>query len=207
MKVYISIDGVLRNFINRYHYHYENAFINVEEDNGDTFEYKVTEPITNHNLTEHFLFQSKEQEDHFQYIEYPMELYGHAPVSYNNVNNDLNKLIYHHRDLEFYLIGLDELGKARPATFFFLSRNGFMVNNVRFIKTEDIKKEWDNADLWISDSEKVLSQKPENKEFILFSTNYNQHFTYEKIIHKLSDINIENNIISINEEKPKLLDA
>ena len=207
MKVYISIDGVLRNFINRYHYHYENAFINVEEDNGDTFEYKVTEPITNHNLTDHFLFQSKEQEDHFQYIEYPMELYGHAPVSYNNVNNDLNKLIYHHRDLEFYLIGLDELGKARPATFFFLSRNGFMVNNVRFIKTEDIKKEWDDADLWISDSEKVLSQKPENKEFILFSTNYNQHFTYEKIIHKLSDINIENNIISINEEKPKLLDA
>jgi hypothetical protein len=207
MKVYISIDGVLRNFINRYHYHYENAFINVEEDNGDTFEYKVTEPITNHNLTDHFLFQSKEQEDHFQYIEYPMELYGHAPVSYNNVNNDLNKLIYHHRDLEFYLIGLDELGKARPATFFFLSRNGFMVNNVRFIKTEDIKKEWDYADLWISDSEKVLSQKPENKEFILFSTNYNQHFTYEKIIHKLSDINIENNIISINEEKPKLLDA
>jgi hypothetical protein len=207
MKVYISIDGVLRNFINRYHYHYENAFINVDEDNGDTFEYKVTEPITNKNLTNHFLFQSKEQEDYFQYIEYPMELYGHAPVSYNNVNNDLNRLVHHHKDHEICLVGLDELGKARPSTFFFLSRNGFMVNNVKFIRSDEIEKEWLEADLWISDSEKVLQHKPENKEFILFATNYNQHFTYEKIIHKLSDINIENDIIVINEETQKLLDA
>lgn len=207
MKVYISIDGVLRNFINRYHYHYENAFINVEETDDDNFEYKVTEPITNSNLSDHFLFQSKEQEDYFQYIEYPMELYGHAPVSYNNVNNDLNKLVHHHKDHEIYLIGLDEFGKSRPATFFFLSRHGFMVNNVKFIKTEDIQKEWDTVDLWISDSEKVLNHKPADKEFILFSTNYNQHFTYEKIIHKLSDINIENNNIIINEESQKLLDA
>jgi hypothetical protein len=82
-----------------------------------------------------------------------------------------------------------------------------VVNNVRFIKNEDIQKEWETVDLWISDSEKILQQKPENKEFILFSTKYNEHFTYEKIIHKLSDINIENNIIIINGENQKLLDA
>ncbi len=207
MRVYISIDGVLRNFINRYHYHYENAFINVDDENGDTFEYRVTEPITNHNISDHFLFQSKEQEEYFQYIEYPMELYGHAPVSYNNVNNDLNKMIYHHKDHEFYLVGLDELGKARPATLFFLSRNGFMIDNIKFIKTDQIEREWNNVDLWISDSQKILTHKPNNKEFILFRTNYNEHFTYEKIIHKLSDINIENNIITINNENQKLLDA
>lgn len=207
MKVYISIDGVLRNFINRYHYHYENAFINVDDDNGDTFEYKVTEPITNHKLSDHFLFQSKEQEDYFKYIEYPMELYGHSPVSYNNVNNDLNKLVHYHKDHEIYLVGLDEFGKSKPSTFFFLSRNGFMVNNVKFIKSEEIEKEWQEVDLWISDSQKILEHKPEGKEFILFVTKYNEHFTYEKIIHKLSDINIENNIITINEENQKLLDA
>lgn len=208
MKIYISIDGVLRNLINRYHYHYENAFINVDDvDEKDNFEYKVIEPIFNKDLSDHFIFQSKEQSDYFQYIEYPMELYGHSPVSYNNVNNDLNKMIYHHKDHEFYLVGLDELGKARPATFFFLSRNGFMVDNVKFIKSEDISKEWENADLWISDSEKVLLSKPNDKDFILFSTKYNEYFTYEKIIHKLSDIDIQNSQILINNEDQKLLDA
>lgn len=208
MKIYISIDGVLRNIINRFHYHYENAFIDVDEtEEGDSFEYKVIEPITNNNLSDHFLFQSKEQEDHFQYIEYPMELYGHSPVSYGNVNNDLNKIVYHHKDHEIFLVGLDELGKSRPATLFFLSRNGFMIDNIKFIKSEHIDKEWETVDLWISDSEKILKSKPEGKEFILFRTKYNEHFTYEKIINKLSDIDIENSQIIINNENKKLLDA
>jgi hypothetical protein len=208
MNIYISIDGVLRNIINRFHYHYENAFIDVDEtEEGDSFEYKVIEPITNNNLSDHFIFQSKEQQDHFQYIEYPMELYGHSPVSYSNVNNDLNKIVYHHKDHKIFLVGLDELGKSRPATLFFLSRNGIMVDNIKFIKSEDIAKEWETVDLWISDSEKVLQLKPENKEFILFSTKYNEHFTYEKIINKLSDIDIENSQIIINSENKNLLDA
>jgi hypothetical protein len=208
MNIYISIDGVLRNIINRFHYHYENAFIDVDEtEEGDSFEYKVIEPITNNNLSDHFIFQSKEQQDHFQYIEYPMELYGHSPVSYSNVNNDLNKIVYHHKDHKIFLVGLDELGKSRPATLFFLSRNGIMVDNIKFIKSEDIAKEWETVDLWISDSEKVLQLKPENKEFILFSTKYNEHFTYEKIINKLSDIDIENSQIIINNENKNLLDA
>lgn len=208
MKIYISIDGVLRNIINRFHYHYENAFIDVDEtEEGDSFEYKVIEPITNNNLSDHFIFQSKEQEDHFQYIEYPMELYGHSPVSYGNVNNDLNKIVYHHKDHEIFLVGLDELGKSRPATLFFLSRNGFMVDNIKFIKSENIDKEWETVDLWISDSEKILKAKPEGKEFILFKTKYNEHFTYEKIINKLSDIDIENSQIIINNENKNLLDA
>jgi hypothetical protein len=208
MNIYISIDGVLRNIINRFHYHYENAYIDVDEtEEGDSFEYKVIEPITNNNLSDHFIFQSKEQQDHFQYIEYPMELYGHSPVSYINVNNDLNKIVYHHKDHKIFLVGLDELGKSRPATLFFLSRNGIMVDNIKFIKSEDIAKEWETVDLWISDSEKILQLKPENKEFILFSTKYNEHFTYEKIINKLSDIDIENSQIIINNENKNLLDA
>lgn len=208
MNIYISIDGVLRNFINRFHYHYENAYIDVDvEASEDKFDYKVVEPITNLNLSEHFIFQSKEQRDFFQYIEYPMELYGHSPVSYVSVYNELNKFVYDYRDHNITLIGMDELGKARPATLFFLSRNGFMIDNIKFIKTDQIESEWNNVDLWISDSQKILTHKPNNKEFILFRTNYNEHFTYEKIIHKLSDINIENNIITINNENQKLLDA
>jgi hypothetical protein len=210
MNIYISIDGVLRNFINRFHYHYENAYINVEadEESTDTFEYKVTEPITNLNVSDHFAFQSKEQSDYFQYVEYPMELYGHSPVSYPNVYNEFNKFVYDYMDHQIFLVGLDEFGKAKPATFFFLARSGFMPNNIKFILSENISDEWANADVWISDNKQILDLKPENKEFILFETSYNNFFTYEKKINKLSDIVIDNqNQITFNKEDQKLLDA
>lgn len=188
MNIYISIDGVLRNFINRFHYHYEQAYIDVEE-TDDTFEYKVIEPLTNINISDHFIFQSKEQQDYFQYIEYPMELYGHSPVSYNGVNNDINKLVFENKEHTITLVGLDELGKSRAATFFFLSRNGIMVNNVKFVLANDLEKEWENVDLWISDSKKILDTKPENKKFILFQTKYNEHIECENKIDKLNDLN------------------
>jgi hypothetical protein len=210
MNIYISIDGVLRNFVNRFHYHYENAYINVDDDeeSTDTFEYKVIEPITNLNLTDHFIFQSKDQSNHFQYIEYPMELYGHSPVSYPNVYNEFNKFVFDYKDHDVYLVGLDEFAKAKPATFFFLARSGFMPNNVKFILSENISDEWNKADVWISDSKKILDLKPDNKEFILFETTYNNFFTYEKKINKLGDIVIDNqNKITFNKEEQKLLDA
>lgn len=210
MNIYISIDGVLRNFINRFHYHYENAYINVDvdEESTDTFEYKVIEPITNLNTSDHFTFQSKEQADYFQYVEYPMELYGHSPVSYPNVYNEFNKFVYDYKDHQIFLVGIDEYGKAKPATFFFLARSGFMPNNIKFILSENISEEWNVADVWISDNKKILDFKPENKEFILFETTYNNFFTYEKKINKLSDIVIDNeNKITFNKEEQKLLDA
>ena len=209
MNIYISIDGVLRNFINRFHYHYENAYIDVDAENSEnTFEYKVTEPIHNLDLSKHFLFQSKEERNHFQYIEYPMELYGHSPVSYINVYNEFNKMVYDYKDHRIVLVGLDEFLKAKPATLFFLSRSGFMPNEIKFIKTEDISKEWEIADVWISDSKHVLDSKPNDKEFILFETQYNKFFTYDKKINKLSDITINENKISfINNEEQKLLNG
>ena len=189
MNIYISIDGVLRNFVNRFHYHYEQAYIDVEE-TEDNFEYKVIEPITNKTLSDHFIFQSKEQEEYFEYIEYPMELYGHSPVSYNGVNNELNKLVYDNKEHTITLVGLDELGKARPATFFFLSRNGMMVNNVKFILSSELEKEWENVDMWITDSQKILDTKPEGKRIFLFETPYNSYIESENKITKLNEIQI-----------------
>jgi hypothetical protein len=134
-----------------------------------------------------------------------MELYGHSPVSYNNVYNELNKFVYDYKDHNVTIVGLDELGKARPATLFFLSRSGFMVNNIKFILSKDLEKEWENVDVWISDSEKILQQKPKDKEFIFFKTQYNQHFTYEKTINKLSDVTFDNNNILIDTNKNEKL--
>ena len=185
MEIYVSIDGVLRNFINRFHYHYEQAYIDVENTEENTFEYSVSDPIYNDDLMNYFKFQSKEEFEFFTYIEYPMELFGHSPLSYNGVINDLNKFVYENKDKNITLVGLDEYGKARPATFFFLSRHGCMVNNIKFIKTEDISKEWDIADVWISDNKKIMDLCPKDKVFKLFKTKYNEYFTSDNVLDKL----------------------
>lgn len=192
MEIYISIDGVLRNTIQKFDYHYNEAFFNsdviIEEEEKNNFEYGITEPIQNDNLLNSYKFQSKEEFENFIFIEYPIEIFGHAGLSYSTTFTELHKLLFDNPDHNFTLIGLDELGKAKPASLFFLSKNGFLGNNIKFIRSVDIKDHWNNCDMWITDSKNILDMCPENKTAIKFNTTYNQYFTYNKEITKLIEI-------------------
>ena len=53
---------------------------------------------------------------------------------------------------------------------------------------ENIEKLWDKCDAWITDNKKILDLCPENKTGIKFNTTYNQYFTYQKEISKLTEI-------------------
>lgn len=187
MEILISIDGVLRNTIQKFDYHYNDAYLSSElEDN--TFEYGVIEPIQNNNILNSYKFQSKEEYEYFTFIEYPIEIFGHAGLSYSTSISDLNKMIHLNPEHNFTIIGIDELGKSKPATLFFLSKNGYMGNNIKFSKSENITDLWEKYDVWITDSELVLNQCPEDKIGIKFVTPYNQYFTYKKEISKLTEI-------------------
>jgi hypothetical protein len=192
MEIYISIDGVLRNTIQKFDYHYNESYFNsdiiIEEEEKNDFEYGVTEPIQNDNLLNSYKFQSKEEFENFIFIEYPIEIFGHAGLSYSTTFTDLHKLLFDNPDHNFTLVGLDELGKAKPASLFFLSKNGFLGNNIKFIRSVDIKDHWNNCDMWITDSKNILDMCPENKIAIKFNTTYNQYFTYNKEITKLIEI-------------------
>lgn len=188
MEIYISIDGVIRNTIQKFDYHYNDAYLNSEFENENNFEYGITEPIYNNNLLNSYKFQSKEEFEFFLFIEYPIEIFGHAGLSYSTTFTELNRLIYNNPEHNFTLVGCDELGKAKPASLFFLSKNGFLGNNIKFIKSEDIEKNWSDCDVWITDNEMIINSCPENKEVIKFKTSYNQYFTYKKEITKLSEI-------------------
>jgi hypothetical protein len=192
MEIYISIDGVLRNTIQKFDYHYNESYFNsdiiIEEEEKNDFEYGVTEPIQNDNLLNSYKFQSKEEFENFIFIEYPIEIFGHAGLSYSTTFTDLHKLLFDNPDHNFTLVGLDELGKAKPASLFFLSKNGFLGNNIKFIRSVDIKDHWNNCDMWITDSKNILDMRPENKIAIKFNTTYNQYFTYNKEISKLIEI-------------------
>jgi len=190
MEIFISIDGVIRNTIQKFDYHYNESYladdVTFEEDNN--FEYGVVEPIQNDNLLNSYKFQSKEEFENFLFIEYPIEIFGHAGLSYSTTFTDLHKLIYDNPQHNFTLIGLDELGKARPATLFFLSKNGFLGNNIKFSRTSNLDELWSTCDMWITDNKNILDVAPDDKIGLKFQTTYNQYFTYGKEITKLNEI-------------------
>jgi hypothetical protein len=190
MEIYISIDGVIRNTIQKFDYHYNDAFLadDIQFEEGNSFEYGITEPIQNNNLLDSYNFQSKEEFENFLFIEYPIEIFGHAGLSYSTTFTDLHKIIFDNSDHNFTLIGLDELGKSRPATLFFLSKNGFLGNNIKFIKSDDINEMWSKCDIWITDNKNIVDSCPENKIAYKFNTTYNQYFTNKKEISKLTEI-------------------
>ena len=117
MEIYISIDGVIRNTIQKFDYHYNNAFLadDIQFEEGNSFEYGITEPIQNNNLLNSYNFQSKEEFENFLFIEYPIEIFGHAGLSYSTTFTDLHKIIFDNPDHNFTLIGLDELGKSKSS--------------------------------------------------------------------------------------------
>lgn len=187
MEILISIDGVIRNTIQKFDYHYNDAYIESDIENN-TFEYGKIEPTYNDDLFNYYKFQSREEYEYFFYMEYPIEIFGHAGLSYSTTFTDLHKLIYDNPEHNFTLIGLDEFGKAKPATLFFLSKNGFLGNNVTFIKSSQIEDTWSKCDLWITDSKKIVDSCPQDKTVIKFNTPYNQYFTNNKEISKLTEI-------------------
>jgi predicted transcriptional regulator len=188
MEIFISIDGVIRNTIQKFDYHYNDAYLADDVKLESNFEYGVIEPIQNDNLLNSYKFESKEESDYFLFIEYPIEIFGHAGLSYSTTFSDLHKIIYENPNHNFTLIGLDELGKAKPATLFFLSKNGFLGNNIKFIKSDEVENNWNKCDVWITDNKNILDLCPEDKGVIKFNTTYNQHFTNKKEITKLTEI-------------------
>lgn len=188
MEIYISIDGVLRNTIQKIEYHYRDAFLDSDITDGDEFNYEIVRPIENDKLINSFKFHSVEELEYFLFVEYPIEIFGHAGLSYSTTFTDLNNVIYENKNHNFTIVGLNEIGKSKPATLFFLSKNGFMGNNIKFIKSEDILENWNKCDVWVTDSKEIIDLCENDKTVIKFNTSHNEHFTSKNEITKLTQI-------------------
>ena len=192
MEIFISIDGVLRNTLQKFDYHYKDYYLNTESDEEELFDYGIkSNPVSIDNIVSSYNFQSEEEFKKFLYFDFPIEIFGHAGLSYNHAATELNTLIFENPDINITLVGLYEKGKAKPATLFFLSKNGILCDGVKFSTTDNIKKLWKQCDMWITDDINVISQCPKHKRSIKFNTFYNNHFTNTLEINKLSEIKKE----------------
>ena len=195
MRIGIEINGVLRNTIDKVEKTYQKFMIDKTEgiESEEDFKYEITSPISSLNLKEHLNFKDDEDYYSFLYEEFPMEIFGHAQSSEYTTFNDLNEFYTEFRDNHDIVIVSDEIGKSKPASLFFLSKFGCLVEKIKFYSNSTINSMWNEIDILLTSNPDLLLTNTNNKIIIKYNTKYNE------------DIKSEHEISSIKELKNKML--
>ena len=192
MKIGIELNGVLRDTLKKIQQEYEKWYIENTLNEDEEFEYEVISDLTSLNISDHLKFKDKDELYDFLYKEHTMEIFGHAGSVEISGMMDFNEFYLDMRDNHDILIVSDEIGKSKPASLFFISKFGCLVESVRFYSESTINSLWDSVDILLTANPKLLLNHPENKTVIKFDTVYN------------SDIKTEHSISSIKEFKTKI---
>jgi hypothetical protein len=117
-----------------------------------------------------------------------MEIFGHAGSVEMSSMNDLNDFYLDMRDLYDIIILSDEIGKSKPASLFFLSKFGCLVETIKFYSEQTKTKMWDSVDILLTANPDLLLNKPENKFIIKYATEYNSDIQTEYEIKKIKEL-------------------
>ena len=192
MRIGIEMNGVLRDTILKFRQLYEKFNIDLmpelEESEEPVFKYEVIEPIDSLDLLNHFTFPSKDEFYSFMYEEHPMEIFGHSPSVEMSTMNDLNEFYYEMRDNHDILIVSDEIGKSKPASLFFLSKFGCLIEKVKFYSESTIDSMWNEIDVLLTANPNLLLNCPKDKKVIKFETEYNKQVDSDLTITTLKEL-------------------
>ncbi len=214
MKIGIELNGVLRDTIGKFKQVYEKHLVDGYQDffkektynidlSGNTeinetldnFEYKIISNVTSLDLLKHFAFQSKEELYDFMYNDYTMEIFGHAGSTEILGMNDFNDFYIENRDNHEIFIISDEIGKSKPASLFFLSKFGCLVENVKFYNEFTINSMWDTIDILLTANPVLLLNHPKNKKIIKYKTSYNEDIISTHEISSIKELKFKINEI------------
>ena len=154
MRISIDVNGVLRDTMGKIEQIYTKWYIEpyeLLENKEDAFEYKIMKPINSIDIGKHFSFPNPKADVYdFLYNEYPMEIFGHASSTEYTSMNDLNDFYYDFRDENQIRVISDEIGKSKPATLFFLSKFGCMLESILFYNNQTINEMWAGLDVLLT---------------------------------------------------------
>ena len=211
MRIGIDINGVLRDTNLKFEQLYQKYLIDSSDDEGaiyeltfsgssdqisgvtktqdkEVFEYGIISDVDTDNLMNHFKFPSTDDLYSFMYEEYTMELFGHAPSSELNTFNLLNDFYYNNREnLDIKIIS-NEMGKSKPASLFFLSKFGCLIESVIFYSEITKNNMWDSVDILLTANPDLLLNIPKDKVVIKYKTNYNKNINSNLEIKSLSEL-------------------
>lgn len=187
MKIGISINEVLRDFIGQFIYTYEKYVIPELEKDGITRDSKEIHEITSFNLMDHFEFDNINKLNTFLYLEAPLEIFGHGDLMSDGLMNHFNNFLSEIKDDEEHEVVLvsREVEKSIPSTYFFLSKTGCKADKIQFVK--DHVNEWDGIDVLISANPIALENKPNGKISIKVNSPYNKKIKADYEIDSLLD--------------------
>ena len=190
MRIAIDVNGVLRDTLLRIEqvytkFYVDNPFITDEEKEP----YEVLSPVETLDISKHLKFKDEDEVYDFLYREHTMEIFGHAPSVEMTSFNDFNEFYTDHRDNNEIISVSDEIGKSKPATLFFLSKFGCLVEKIKFYSEITTNSMWDEIDVLLTANPNLLLNHPTDKIVIKFNTVYN------------TDIDITHNINTIKELK------
>jgi hypothetical protein len=170
MRIGIEINGVLRNTLDKIEQTYQKYMIDKTDglEDEDSFKYEINLPVTSLDLRSHFTFQSDDELFTFLYEEFPMEVFGHSQSSEYSTFNDLNEIYVNLRDNHDLLIVSDEIGKSKPASLFFLSKFGCLVEKVKFYSNSTINSMWNEIDVLLTANPALLLDHPSDKILIKY---------------------------------------
>jgi hypothetical protein len=128
-----------------------------------------------------------------------MEIFGHAQSSEYTTFNDLNDIYINLRDKHDLLIVSDEISKSKPATLFFLSKFGCLVEKIKFYSNITIDSMWNEVDVLLTSNPSLLLECPEDKLVIKFETEYNKNIDTFYTINSIKEF--EEKLKQINNVK------
>ena len=174
MKIAISINEVLRDFIGQFIYTYEKYIVPELEKDGKKYSEIEIENVTSFNLIDHFEFEDINKLNTFLYKEAPLEIFGHADLMSDGLMIHFNRFLMDIKDDEEHEIELvsREVDKSIPSTFFFLSKTACLADKLRFVKNNE--EEWGDADVLITANPHALSKRQNGKISIKIKTPYNK---------------------------------
>jgi hypothetical protein len=190
MRIGVELNGVLRNTIGKLELVYNKYLIEKTDgiESDTDFEYRMDLPVTSLQLENHFKFRDKEEMYSFLFEEFPMEIFGHAGSTETMTFNDLNDFYIDFRDNHDILIVSDEIGKSKPASLFFLSKFGCLIEKVKFYSHLTINSMWDEVDILLTSNPDLLLNYPKNKTVIKFNTEYNKNINSQFEISSIKEL-------------------
>jgi len=186
MKVGITIDGVIRDFITKFESVYDK-YHPVEIDEEETEELPERD-IKTLDLLDYFEFSGGTKElNEFMYVDAALEIFGHAgEVKLNSVEH-LNQLHNIIEDLGHTPIVISkELNNSKPATLFFLSKLSSKINNIIFVR--DYDKKWGHVDILITANPETLRSKTSGKISIKVINEYNKNIDSDYTLVDLKEL-------------------
>lgn len=188
MRIGIELNGVLRDTLKKIQQEYEKWYIDNPFKEEDEFKYEVISELNSLEILNHLKFKDDNELYDFLYKEHTMEIFGHAGSVEPSGLLDFNDFYLDMREEHDILIVSDEIGKSKPASLFFISKFGCLVETVKFYSESTINSLWDSVDILLTANPNLLLNHPENKIVVKFNTLYNSHIELEHSISSLKEL-------------------